>query len=75
MAPTDAEIRSQTDQIVYFLLAGEDEAQKRMFTGEIVPDGPGKCLICGPKASPAPAAEWRCPIQICGHRVFASSFR
>ncbi|KAF6720788.1 Bcl-2-like protein 15 [Oryzias melastigma] len=41
MAPTDAEIRSQTDQIVYFLLAGEDEAQKRMFTGEIVPDGPG----------------------------------
>ncbi|RVE72467.1 hypothetical protein OJAV_G00040290 [Oryzias javanicus] len=40
MAPTDAQIRIQTDQIVHFLLASEDEVQKRMFVSEIEPDGP-----------------------------------
>ncbi|XP_078803853.1 uncharacterized protein LOC144992217 [Oryzias latipes] len=40
MAPTDAEIRSQTDQIVFYLFAGKDEVRTRMCANEIEPDGP-----------------------------------
>lgn len=52
MAPVD--ILIQTDQVVHFLLADEEEIQARAFEDEIQSDCPGKSLICDVIASVSP---------------------